>query len=162
VLFDEADALFGKRSEVKDSHDRYANIEINYLLQRIESYRGLAILATNIKSAIDPAFLRRLRFVLTFRFPDQSERKIIWQKVFPHETPKEDLDFERLSKLNLTGGSIYNIAMNSAFLAASAGTKVNMDHILTAAKIELRKMERPISEADFHTRSSGGRAGGER
>src|SRR5204863_5398739 len=87
LFFDEADALFGKRSEVKDSHDRYANIEINYLLQRLEAYNGLAILATNLKSALDTAFLRRLRFVVNFPFPGISERKLMWQKVFPTDTP---------------------------------------------------------------------------
>jgi hypothetical protein len=118
LLFDEADALFGKRSEVKDSHDRYANIEINYLLQRIEAYTGLAILATNMKSALDPAFMRRLRFLVSFPFPGPEERKDIWKKVFPKETPINDLDYDRLAKFSINGGSIHNIALNSAFLAA--------------------------------------------
>ncbi len=83
LLFDEADALFGKRSEVKDSHDRYANIEVSYLLQRMEAYRGLAILTTNLKSALDPAFLRRIRFVVQFPFPDAAQRAEIWRRVFP-------------------------------------------------------------------------------
>jgi len=155
LFFDEADALFGKRSEVKESHDRYANIEINYLLQRIESYRGLAILATNMKSSLDKAFLRRLRFIVNFPFPGQSERMIIWQKVFPEQTPQESLDFGRLAKHNLTGGSIQNIALCAAFLAASAGKNVGMEQVLEAARTELRKLERPISEADFA--SPGGR-----
>ena len=86
LFFDEADALFGKRSEVKDSHDRYANIEINYLLQRMESFNGLAILATNMKSALDPAFMRRLRFIVDFPYPGPAERKNMWLKVFPPET----------------------------------------------------------------------------
>ncbi|MBF2065980.1 MAG: ATP-binding protein [Calothrix sp. C42_A2020_038] len=149
LFFDEADALFGKRSEVKDSHDRYANIEINYLLQRMEAYRGLAILATNMKSALDTAFLRRLRFVIDFPFPGIAERKDIWQRAFPPETPTQDLDFGRLAHLNLTGGSIHNIALNAAFLAAREGTHVTMPLILNAARTELRKMERPINEADF-------------
>ncbi len=149
LFFDEADALFGKRSEVKDSHDRYANIEINYLLQRIESYRGLAILATNIKSSLDTAFLRRLRFIINFPFPGKLERKQMWQKVFPEETPIESLDYERLAKLNLTGGSIHNIAINAAFLAAREGTAVTMGLVLAAARTEFRKLERPINEADF-------------
>src|SRR6266581_6276215 len=97
LFFDEADALFGKRSEVKDSHDRYANIEINYLLQRMESYGGLAILATNMRSALDSAFLRRLRFVVTFPFPGAAERRAIWQKAFPAQAPRGDLDFDRLA-----------------------------------------------------------------
>lgn len=149
LFFDEADALFGKRSEVKDSHDRYANIEINYLLQRIESYRGLAILATNMKSSLDTAFLRRLRFIINFPFPGKLERKRMWQKVFPEETPIELLDFERLGRLNLTGGSIHNIAINAAFLAAREGTAVTMQSVLAAARTEFRKLERPINEADF-------------
>jgi hypothetical protein len=149
LFFDEADALFGKRSEVKDSHDRYANIEINYLLQRMESYGGLAILATNMKSALDPAFLRRLRFVVNFPFPSLSERKAMWQKVFPLHTPLANLDFDRLARLNLTGGHIANIALNAAFMAAQAGTPVTMPLILSAARIEFRKLERPINENDF-------------
>jgi SpoVK/Ycf46/Vps4 family AAA+-type ATPase len=149
LFFDEADALFGRRSEVRDSHDRYANIEINYLLQRIESYRGLAILATNLKSALDSAFLRRLRFVVNFAFPGQTERKLIWQKVFPEETPLQALDYERLAGINLTGGSIHNIALSSAFLAASAGSQVTMPIVLAATRTEMRKLDRPINEADF-------------
>ncbi|MCK6554659.1 ATP-binding protein [Candidatus Binatia bacterium] len=149
LFFDEADALFGKRSEVKDSHDRYANIEINYLLQRMEAYRGLAILATNMKSALDPAFLRRLRFIVNFPYPGTAERKLIWQKAFPPETPVRDIDCERLARLNLTGGSIANIALNAAFLAARAGTPVTMALVLNAARAEFRKLERSINEADF-------------
>ncbi|MBD2773379.1 ATP-binding protein [Iningainema tapete] len=149
LFFDEADALFGKRSEVKDSHDRYANIEINYLLQRMEAYRGLAILATNMKSALDTAFMRRLRFIIDFPFPSIAERKGIWQRVFPPETPTTDLDCDRLARLNLTGGSIHNIALNAAFLAAREGTPVTMPLILNAARTELRKLEKPINEADF-------------
>src|SRR6185437_10289882 len=87
LLFDEADGLFGKRSEVKDSHDRYANIEVSYLLQRMEAYRGLAILTTNMKEAIDPAFSRRLRFVVQFPFPDAAQRALIWARIFPSATP---------------------------------------------------------------------------
>ncbi|MBE9199613.1 MULTISPECIES: ATP-binding protein [unclassified Nodularia (in: cyanobacteria)] len=149
LFFDEADALFGKRSEVKDSHDRYANIEINYLLQRLEAYRGLAILATNIKSALDAAFMRRLRFIVNFVFPGVNERKAMWEKVFPPETPTEELDFKKLAKFNLTGGNIHNIAVNAAFLAAQAGTPVTMKIVLSAARTEFRKLERPINEADF-------------
>ena len=101
LFFDEADALFGKRSEVKDSHDRYANIEINYLLQRMEAYRGLAILATNMKSALDSAFLRRLRFIVNFPFPGPAERKAIWQKVFPPKTQAAELDFRAPGEVEL-------------------------------------------------------------
>lgn len=149
LFFDEADALFGKRSEVKDSHDRYANIEINYLLQRMEAYRGLAILATNLKSALDAAFLRRLRFVVNFPFPGVAERKAIWQKVFPPSTPTARLDYDRLARLNLTGGHIHNIGLNAAFLAAQAGGTVTMPVILDAARTEFRKLDKAINEADF-------------
>lgn len=149
LFFDEADALFGKRSEVKDSHDRYANIEINYLLQRMEAYRGLAILATNMKSALDPAFLRRLRFVVNFPFPGVAERKAIWQKVFPSSTPTASLDYDRLARLNLTGGHIHNIGLNAAFLAAQTGGAVTMPVILDAARTEFRKLDKAINEADF-------------
>lgn len=149
LFFDEADALFGKRSEVKDSHDRYANIEINYLLQRMEAYRGLAILATNMKSALDPAFTRRLRFIVNFPFPGPAERQLIWERVFPPEMPSEELDLERLARFNLTGGSIHNIALNAAFLAAQAGTAVTMQELRDALQTELFKMERPVNLADF-------------
>ncbi len=150
LFFDEADALFGKRSEVKDSHDRYANIEINYLLQRMEAYRGLAILATNLRSALDRAFLRRLRFLIDFPFPGAGERQRIWQRAFPPETPVEELDYERLSRFNLTGGSIHNIVLNAAFMAAARGTLVTMPLVLDAIRIEFDKLERPINEAEFH------------
>jgi len=149
LFFDEADALFGKRSEVKDSHDRYANIEINYLLQRMEAYRGLAILATNMKGSLDTAFMRRLRFIVNFPFPGAEQRKAIWQRAFPAETPQEDLDYERLARLNLTGGSIHNIAVNAAFLAAQAGTPVSMPVVLAAARAEFRKLDKPVNESEF-------------
>lgn len=155
LFFDEADALFGKRSEVKDSHDRYANIEINYLLQRMESYRGLAILATNMKSSLDKAFMRRLRFIVDFHFPDIEQRKEIWQKVFPSSTPVENLDYERLAKLNLTGGSILNVALNAAFLAAEGDSSVTMPLVLNAARTEFKKLERPAKESDFRWLKSG-------
>jgi SpoVK/Ycf46/Vps4 family AAA+-type ATPase len=149
LFFDEADALFGKRSEVKDSHDRYANIEINYLLQRLESFSGLAIMATNMKGALDPAFLRRIRFILEFRAHTPAERAMIWQKIFPSQTETAGLDYERLSRLNLNGGSINNVAINAAFLAAQAGTQVTMPLVLEAARTEFLKLKRPLSEADF-------------
>src|SRR5580658_692053 len=118
LLFDEADALFGKRGEVKDSHDRYANIEVGYLLQRMEAYRGLAILTTNLKSSLDTAFLRRLRFIVQFSHPDFSQRAEIWRRAIPSATPTENLDFNKLARLKIPGGNIRNIAMNAAFLAA--------------------------------------------
>ena len=150
LFFDEADSLFGKRSEVKDSHDRYANIEINYLLQRMESYRGLAILASNMKSALDKAFVRRLRFIVDFPFPGVEERTEIWQKVFPLETPVgEDFDCDCLARLNLTGGNIHSIALNAAFLAAKTGRPITMPLVLESARTEFRKLERPTKESDF-------------
>jgi hypothetical protein len=148
LLFDEADALFGKRSEVKDSHDRYANIEISYLLQRMEAYRGLAILTTNQKSALDSAFQRRLRFVLHFPFPDTAQREAIWRRVFPADAPTRGLDFSRLARLHMTGGHIRNIALNAAFHAAGAGEPIAMAHLLSAAHHEAAKRERPLSDAE--------------
>lgn len=149
LFFDEADALFGKRSEVKDSHDRYANIEINYLLQRMEAYAGLAILATNRQSALDSAFMRRLRFVVNFPHPNAAQRKAMWQKVFPPETPVKDLDLDRLARLNLTGGNISSIALSAAFQAAHAGEPVTGQLILECARTELRKLGRVINELEF-------------
>jgi hypothetical protein len=148
LFFDEADALFGKRSEVKDSHDRYANIEVNYLLQRMESYRGIAILATNMKSALDPAFMRRLRFVVNFAFPGPSERKRMWAGAFPRQTPARDLDFDRLARLNLSGALIHAIALNAAFIAAARAAPVTMDGVLDAARMELRKLDRATNEVE--------------
>ena len=149
LFFDEADALFGKRSEIKDSHDRYANIEINYLLQRMEAYRGLAILATNMKSALDQAFLRRLRFIVSFPFPGLAERQKIWEGVFPEHAPTVGLDYGWLARLNLTGGSIHNVAINAAFTASQTNQPLNMPLVLDAARAEFRKLERPYNEADL-------------
>ena len=149
LLFDEADALFGKRSEVKDSHDRYANIEVSYLLQRMETYRGLAILTTNMKSALDRAFLRRIRFVVQFPFPDAAHRAAIWRGIFPKETPTDELDMNKLSRLNVAGGNICNIALNAAFLAAEEGTPVRMRHLSHAAQVEYRKIEKALSSVEI-------------
>ncbi|ESA38845.1 atpase [Leptolyngbya sp. Heron Island J] len=148
LLFDEADALFGKRNEVKDSHDRYANIEVSYLLQRMESYRGLAILTTNLPDAIDRAFMRRIRFMAQFPFPDWSERTAIWQRMFPVQTPTDGLDFRKLARLNVAGGNIRNIALNAAFLAADDDEPVQMHHLLQAAQREYGKLERSITDAE--------------
>jgi hypothetical protein len=149
LLFDEADALFGKRSEVKDSRDRYANMEVSYLLQRMEAYRGLAILTTNLKDAIDFAFLRRLRFIVKFPFPDASQRRQIWERIFPKDTPTENLNYKKLSKLNVAGGNIRNIALNAAFLAAHEGGAVTMEHLLRATQSEYAKLERPLTEVEI-------------
>jgi hypothetical protein len=147
LLFDEADALFGKRSEVRDSHDRYANIEVSYLLQRMEAYRGLAILTTNMKDALDPAFLRRIRFVVQFPFPDEGLRARIWRGVLPAATPTACLDYRQLARLSLSGGNIRNVAMNAAFLAAEAGSPVTMRHIAAAARAEFMKIDKTLNEA---------------
>lgn len=149
LFFDEADALFGKRSEVKDAHDRYANIEVNYLLQRMESYRGLAVLATNLRSGLDNAFLRRLRFIVEFEFPGPDQRREIWEKAFPAAAPRAALDHERLARLPASGGVIRNIALNAAFLAAAAGTPITMPTVLAAARSEFLKLELPMTERDF-------------
>ncbi|MGW0522254.1 ATP-binding protein [Crossiella sp. NPDC003009] len=149
LFFDEADALFGKRSEVKDSHDRYANIEINYLLQRMESYSGLAVLATNLRNALDNAFLRRLRFIVGFPFPGAEQRKAIWRKAFPAQAPIADLDFDRLATLQVSGGMARNIALNAAFLAASGDGMITMPVVLAAARTEFRKLDLPVRDSDF-------------
>ena len=148
LLFDEADALFGKRSEVKDSHDRYANIEVSYLLQRMEAYRGLAILTSNQKAALDTAFHRRLRFIVNFPFPEAGEREAIWRTMFPAATPTEGLDYAKLARLQMAGGNIRNIVLNAAFLAAGEGRPVTMAHILRAAQAEAGKRERALGDAE--------------
>jgi hypothetical protein len=149
LLFDEADALFGKRSDVKDSHDRYANIEVSYLLQRMEVYRGLAILTTNMKEALDAAFLRRIRFVVQFPFPDADQRAEIWRRTFPAATPTDGLNISKLARLNIAGGTIRNMALYAAFLAADAGEPVGMSHLLRAARVEYAKLERPLTDTEI-------------
>ena len=146
LLFDEADALFGKRSEVKDSHDRYANIEVAYLLQRVEAYRGLAILTTNMKSALDRAFLRRIRFVVTFPFPDPAAREQIWRRQFPPRAPLGAVDYGALARWPVAGGSIRSIALNAAFKAADAGSPIDQTLLLEAARAEFAKLERSFNE----------------
>ena len=149
LLFDEADAIFGRRSEVRDSHDRYANIEVSYLLQRMDTHRGVAVLTTNFKDAIDTAFIRRLRFVVQFPFPDEAMRTEIWRRIFPRQTPTEDLHFERLARLELTGGSIRNVALQAAFRAADDDRAVTMADLAAAARRELSKLGRDLSSADL-------------
>jgi len=149
LLFDEADALFGKRSEVRDSHDRYANIEINYLLQRMEQYRGLAILATNMRGALDVGFMRRLRFIVEFPFPGVAQRRAIWQKSFPATAPVAELDLDRLAQLPVNGGMVRNIAVNAAFLAAASGSPITMDIVFTAVRTEFEKLELPIRDREL-------------
>jgi len=150
LFFDEADALFGKRSEVRDSHDRYANIEINYLLQRMESYTGASILATNMRSAIDTAFLRRLRAIVEFPMPDVPHRETIWRKSFPPEAALNGVDFRFLAKqFTLSGGSIRNVALNAAFMAASDGGYIGMEHLVRSVKREYAKMGKLCLESEF-------------
>ena len=151
LFFDEADALFGKRSEVKDSHDRYANIEIGYLLQRMEEYEGVVILATNFRRNMDEAFVRRLQFTVEFPFPNEKDRHRIWEHIWPQGTPRSselDLDF-MAQRFELTGGNIRNIALAAAFLAADNSNIVNMIHLLHATKREYQKMGKVVSESEF-------------
>ncbi len=148
LLFDEADALFGKRTQVKDSHDRHANVEVSFLLQRMEAYQGLAILTTNLKDSLDQAFMRRLRFIVSFPFPDAGSRRQIWQRMYPEQTPTKGLDYECLGQLSMTGGSIRNIALNAAFLAAEDEGAVMMKHILGATKAEAMKVGKILTERE--------------
>ncbi|MEA5418553.1 ATP-binding protein [Spirulina sp. CCNP1310] len=149
LLFDEADALFGKRTQVKDSHDRHANLEVSYLLQRMEAYQGLAILTTNLKDSLDEAFLRRLRFIINFPFPNQESRGEIWRHIFPFEMPSQNLNHQLLGQLDVAGGNIRSIAMNAAFIAAHEGEPVQMKHILEGAKAEYLKLGRSLTPAEI-------------
>ena len=151
LFFDEADAIFGKRSEVKDSHDRYANIEISYLLQRMEAYDGVVILASNLRGNLDEAFTRRLHFIVEFPFPEVADREIIWQVNFPPETPlAEDVDFRLLARrFRITGGNIRNIIMAAAFLAAEKSERVSIAHLLHATRREYQKIGRLIDDELF-------------
>jgi hypothetical protein len=151
ILIDEADALFGKRSEVKDAHDRYANIEVAYLLQRMEAYEGIAILTTNLRKNIDPAFMRRLRFVVDFPRPDAASREKIWRQCLPEQSHQvTDAGFNQLARrLDLTGGQIRQTTLRAAFLAAAAGQKINLEHIAAAARAEMAKQGIPPVELDL-------------
>ncbi|MBD2037648.1 ATP-binding protein [Leptolyngbya sp. FACHB-321] len=150
LLFDEADSLFGKRSDIKDAHDRYANIEVAYLLQKMEEYEGITILTTNLAQNLDEAFTRRLRFIIEFPFPDVEHRLHIWKGIFPAEAPIAPLDFEAIAQqFKLAGGNIRNIALAAAFLAAESGQHIQMQHLLKATKRELQKMGRLVSEEEF-------------
>jgi SpoVK/Ycf46/Vps4 family AAA+-type ATPase len=151
LFFDEADALFGKRSEVKDSHDRYANIEVGYLLQRMEEYEGVAILATNLRKNMDEAFVRRLHFTVDLPFPDEADRHRIWQAIWPKDTPRDDdLDFASLAqRFELTGGNIRNVALEAAFLAADEGEVVRMSHLIHATQREYQKTGKLLRDHDF-------------
>ena len=151
LFFDEADAIFGKRSEVKDAHDRYANIEISYLLQRMEAYDGVTILATNLRSNLDEAFTRRLQFLVDFPPPDEHNRLLIWQTLFPKDVPADrGLDLAFLARrFNLAGGNIRNVLVSATYLAASDGGCITMGHLLHGVRRELQKIGRHVYEADM-------------
>jgi SpoVK/Ycf46/Vps4 family AAA+-type ATPase len=150
ILFlDEADTLFGKRSKVKDSHDRYANSGASYLLQRMEGYRGLAILSTNKKEAIDAAFLRRLRFIVNFPFPSAEQRKEIWRRSFPPGVPTGELNFDKLAMLKASGSIIKDVALYAVFLSADEGVPVEMKHVLRGVRKEYRKLDMPLVESEI-------------
>ncbi len=146
LLFDEADTLFGSRSEVRDSNDRYANLEVSYLLQRLESFRGVAILTTNLRDHVDTAFVRRFRFVVEFPYPDEAARRSIWHGALGPDVPTRQLDTERLARLPLSGAEIRNAAVAAAFLAVRDGSCVTMGHVRRAIRAEYAKTERPINE----------------
>lgn len=156
LLFDEADSLFGKRTEVKESRDRYANIEVGYLLQKMEEYEGIAILTTNVRSNIDDAFVRRLRFIVEFPLPTEKQRRQIWEKIWPNTTPRSpqiDLDF-LARKFEIGGANIRNVALAATFLAADEGIPVNMSHLIRAIRREYQKMGKILMEEELqHTRS---------
>jgi SpoVK/Ycf46/Vps4 family AAA+-type ATPase len=151
LFFDEADAMFGKRSEVSDAHDRYANLEVAYLLQKMEAHAGAVILATNFRSNIDDAFLRRLDFVIDFPFPEAEDRRRIWERVLPAEAPKSaDIDLGFLSeKFKLSGGAIRNCSLAAAFQAADDDGPIGMRHLVRAVAQEYGKQGRLTLEADF-------------
>jgi SpoVK/Ycf46/Vps4 family AAA+-type ATPase len=153
LIFDEADALFGKRSEIRDSHDRYANVEISYLLQRMEEHDGVTVLATNLRSNLDTAFLRRLAFDVRFPFPDDEQRLLIWQRVYPVQVPLgADVDFADLAvRYRLSGGQIRNVAVASAYLAASESSLVRARHVEHAIRREYQKLGQPLG-ADLSVR----------
>jgi SpoVK/Ycf46/Vps4 family AAA+-type ATPase len=162
LFFDEADALFGKRSEVGDSHDRYANIEVAYLLQRMEAYPGAVILATNFKRNIDDAFIRRLDFVIDFPFPEADDRRRIWRLLLPEEAPvAEEVDIAFLAtQFKLSGGAIRNCSLAAAFQAADEDSAIGMRHLVRAVAQEYGKQGRLTLEADFERFHEFVRAGG--
>jgi SpoVK/Ycf46/Vps4 family AAA+-type ATPase len=151
IFFDEADALFGKRSEVRDAHDRYANIEISYLLQKMEEYEGISILATNLRQNLDVAFTRRLSFSIDFPFPDEASRLLIWKAIWPKETPvAKDLDLPFLAtQYKLSGGSVKNIALAASFMAAEENVAVSTPHLLKAVRREFQKMGKSMQKSEF-------------
>ncbi|MEO8842103.1 MAG: AAA family ATPase [Kofleriaceae bacterium] len=151
LLFDEADALFGKRANVERGADRWANLEVSYLLQRMERYRGLAILTTNAKDALDHAFLRRLRFVIPFAFPEAALRVELWRRVFPAEIPLSGVEPTKLARLQFTGANIKSVATKAAFHAAYERSAITMAHLVTAARSEFAKLELPFPEMEVRS-----------
>ncbi|MCA9636550.1 MAG: ATP-binding protein, partial [Myxococcales bacterium] len=151
LFFDEADAIFGKRSEIKDAHDRYANIEVSYLLQRIETYPGIVILASNFRKNLDEAFMRRLQVIVELGLPGEEERATIWRGIWPADAPlADDFDADELARrFEISGGHIRNIAVSAAFAAAEAGTAIGMAEILCAAQSEYRKIGKLVSADRF-------------
>ena len=151
LLFDEADALFGKRSEVRDSHDRYANLEISYLLQKMEQFDGIAILATNLRGNLDEAFMRRLSFTVHFPVPDEESRQRIWSTIWPSEAPLAgDVDFDFLARqFALSGGNIKNIALGAAFFAAERGEPIGMRDLMRASVREYQKLGKTLTKAEM-------------
>jgi hypothetical protein len=151
LFFDEADALFGKRSEVRDSHDRYANVEISYLLQKMEQYEGVTILATNLRGNLDEAFIRRLAFTVHFPFPTETDRRRIWTGIWPAEIPlADDVDLDFMAgRFKLSGGNIKNIALAAAYLAAADGGRVSMAHLRQATRREYQKLGKMLTEAEL-------------
>jgi SpoVK/Ycf46/Vps4 family AAA+-type ATPase len=151
LLFDEADALFGKRSEVRDSHDRYANLEVSYLLQKMEQHEGVSILATNLRQNLDDAFLRRLSFMVQFPFPDEASRRQIWTGIWPAETPlARDVDAGWLAaRFLLSGGNIRNVALAAAYLAVEDGSAVGLSHVLRGVRGEFQKMGKTLTAAEL-------------
>jgi SpoVK/Ycf46/Vps4 family AAA+-type ATPase len=156
LFFDEADALFGKRSEVRDSHDRYANVEISYLLQKMEEYQGISILATNLRQNIDDAFMRRLQAVVEFPFPDEEYRTRIWKNVFPAQAPiAPEVDFQALAHaVQLAGGNIKNMALTAAFYAAAEGSMVRIEHLIQASHREHQKIGRRWDETGLRKQTA--------
>ena len=151
LLFDETDALFGKRTEVKDSHDKHANLETAYLLQKMEEYNGITIMTTNLLGNLDQAFFRRISYVVHFPIPDEKSRKLIWQKIFPKNAPiSNDVDFDFLArKFEISGGNIKNVVITSTFMAAAESKKIEMKHIVKALEYEMKKQGKMISKSDF-------------
>jgi len=154
LFFDEADSLFGKRSEVKDAHDRYANIETGYLLQKMEEYDGIVVLATNLRKNLDEAFIRRMHFIIEFPFPEEEDRYEIWRRVFPKAVPLgEDVDLRFMARqFKMSGGNIKNIALAAAFLAAGdeqENPTIGMNQLIRATRREYQKLGKLCTESDF-------------